>query len=252
MKSVFPIAMVLFCTPAVLAAQQIRTAEQLLCDLQDICGEDAAAEIAIADGSAPQETIEDVDFAGPGFRLVDGSSGAKPAGGVPDRPQARTKADRPVVSQPDKPTRRRFAPSRANRDGMAGGSGLAVPVPAGVKGRGELTVTFANDSAVLTGESIRQVEAFAVLMRAPSMQGQSVRIEGHTDAVGSEEYNRDLSRRRAQAVVAALVERQVDGNLLKAEGYGFDQPMAGLQPKHPANRRVEAVLIKPVEAGLAK
>lgn len=70
-------------------------------------------------------------------------------------------------------------------------------------------------------------------------------VSGHTDAIGDEAYNQDLSEKRAQAVVDALTERQVASTLL-AEGYGETVPVAANEVDghdNPAgrqlNRRVE-------------
>lgn len=69
-------------------------------------------------------------------------------------------------------------------------------------------------------------------------------VEGHTDARGSSEYNEDLSARRADAVVEALVERGIDPDRLRSEGLGEAFPVAsndtdaGMQQ----NRRVEIVV----------
>ena len=68
-----------------------------------------------------------------------------------------------------------------------------------------------------------------------------VLIEGHTDSTGSEEYNMELSIRRANSVGGYLTGQQVLGNRLKMMGYGENQP---IQPNstadgRQANRRVE-------------
>lgn len=71
-----------------------------------------------------------------------------------------------------------------------------------------------------------------------------VTVEGHTDSDASEEYNLDLSQRRAASVVAWLVERGVDPARLTAVGVGEAQPIADNETAagKAANRRVE---IKP-------
>ena len=67
---------------------------------------------------------------------------------------------------------------------------------------------------------------------------------GHTDNVGAMDYNRDLSSRRAAAVVAALVgEHGVGGARLQAEGVGPLSPVASNDEEagRALNRRVELV-----------
>jgi len=52
-----------------------------------------------------------------------------------------------------------------------------------------------------------------------------IEISAHTDSRGSDEYNMKLSQKRADAVVAYLVDRGVDPNMLIAKGYGESQPV---------------------------
>lgn len=72
----------------------------------------------------------------------------------------------------------------------------------------------------------------------------SVVIEGHTDSVGSEDYNLELSQRRAEAVRAALLGRNVDAQRVAAIGKGKSEPVAGNDTAagRQQNRRVEIVI----------
>ena len=69
-------------------------------------------------------------------------------------------------------------------------------------------------------------------------------VVGHTDAVGGEAYNLDLSRRRAAEVVAALVARGVPAKQLSAVAMGKSQPTAGNDTAEgrARNRRVEFLI----------
>jgi OmpA-OmpF porin, OOP family len=72
-------------------------------------------------------------------------------------------------------------------------------------------------------------------------------IEGHTDTIGSKASNIKLSQQRAESVKAYLVNRfGVEGNRLRAVGYGPDRPIAGNDTAEgrQKNRRVEAVVEK--------
>lgn len=72
------------------------------------------------------------------------------------------------------------------------------------------------------------------------------RVEGHTDAVGSDSYNMDLSRRRAQSVVDYLIQQGVNRDRLEVVPLGESQPVAtnDTQEGRAMNRRVEIKLIE--------
>jgi OOP family OmpA-OmpF porin len=68
---------------------------------------------------------------------------------------------------------------------------------------------------------------------------------GHTDAVGSDDYNQKLSMRRSQAVKAYLVSKGVDKSRVYTEGKGEKQPVADNKTKEgrAKNRRVEIEVV---------
>jgi len=55
--------------------------------------------------------------------------------------------------------------------------------------------------------------------------GVSIEIQGHTDLIGSEIINQNISEARANSVKVALIERGLDANMLIAKGYGASQPI---------------------------
>lgn len=69
-------------------------------------------------------------------------------------------------------------------------------------------------------------------------------IEGHTDARGSDAYNLDLSRRRAEAVAGHLTDAGIDADRLSVEGRGEAEPVApnDTEAGRQANRRVEILI----------
>lgn len=74
-----------------------------------------------------------------------------------------------------------------------------------------------------------------------------VEIQGHTDNIGSEEYNKKLSLRRAQAVVNYFVQKHgIDIKRLRPVGYGEEKPIAdnSTEEGRALNRRVEFVIIE--------
>jgi OOP family OmpA-OmpF porin len=81
-------------------------------------------------------------------------------------------------------------------------------------------------------------EAASILKENPSLQ---VSVEGHTDAIGSEQYNLKLSLRRATAVKQYLVKEGVPDSRLSVRGFGKTQPVASndTEDGRAQNRRVE-------------
>mgnify|MGYP001602530425 CR=1 FL=1 len=68
----------------------------------------------------------------------------------------------------------------------------------------------------------------------------NLRLSGHTDLMGSVEYNMDLSFRRAERVRRALIDCGVDGARLQASFHGKSKPLINEVRKERTNRRVEA------------
>ena len=69
-------------------------------------------------------------------------------------------------------------------------------------------------------------------------------VEGHTDNVGSEEYNQGLSEQRALNVMEFLIEQGVTPSRLTSIGYGFSRPIADNETKEgrAKNRRVDLIV----------
>ena len=86
-----------------------------------------------------------------------------------------------------------------------------------------------------------------------AVPGAAVTVLGHTDSVGSDAYNMDLSQRRAVTVLHALVSRGLDPNRLTAIAIGKRQPVAdNLTTEGRArNRRVEFLVSRCLAANLA-
>ena len=74
----------------------------------------------------------------------------------------------------------------------------------------------------------------------------SIEIVGHTDALGDDDYNFDLSRRRAESVVKFLTDNKTSKTRLRARGQGEQQPVASNETDEgrAQNRRVEFVVLK--------
>ena len=102
----------------------------------------------------------------------------------------------------------------------------------------DVTVNFDFDSARLRPESLPQLERLGAAMRTDTLLSLRFRIEGHTDAKGSERYNEVLSARRAQAVVDFLVSQGVGAQRLSPVGMGFSELLDTADPLAARNRRV--------------
>lgn len=102
-----------------------------------------------------------------------------------------------------------------------------------------LPVQFAFDSADILPSARPQLDSLAEGIRLlPELQ--TVVIEGHTDALGSDHYNEQLSLRRAYAVKRYLVAaHHIDPIRLKAVGLGKFALLPGRDPFGPDNRRVQ-------------
>jgi outer membrane protein OmpA-like peptidoglycan-associated protein len=103
------------------------------------------------------------------------------------------------------------------------------------------TLFFDTGKADVKPESAGLAEIIKLLNGEPSMR---LLVVGHTDTVGSQAANQELSLRRAQSVVDALVAGQgVEARRLQAAGVGFASPVATNRSEQgrAKNRRVELV-----------
>jgi OOP family OmpA-OmpF porin len=106
-----------------------------------------------------------------------------------------------------------------------------------------ININFAVDSSVIGAEFFSEVEKVANFLNDNPLT-RAV-IEGHTDSDGSEEYNRALSQRRAQAIARLIVAKyNVDVIRLTAIGFGENKPVVPNNSiKNKArNRRSVAVI----------
>jgi OOP family OmpA-OmpF porin len=120
---------------------------------------------------------------------------------------------------------------------------VTEPMPEMMKYCVNLNIIFEIDKATIRpeyGDEVAKVGDF--MKKNPST---SAVIEGHTDEVGSDDYNLRLSQQRAESVVKALVaDFAIDPSRLSARGYGKTMPVAdnATDAGREKNRRINAII----------
>jgi len=94
---------------------------------------------------------------------------------------------------------------------------------------------------LLPGARERLAKVSGIVLAYPSLH---VAVEGHTDSVGSDQYNQDLSEHRAQSVRDYFVQQGIPASAIEARGFGKSEPLASNDTAEgrQQNRRVELVL----------
>jgi OOP family OmpA-OmpF porin len=106
-----------------------------------------------------------------------------------------------------------------------------------------LEIKFAKNSAVITEQHFAEIEKAAIYLNKYSEV--NTMIEGHTDDVGNDIYNTNLSKARAEAVMTVLIERfSIEADRVSTLGYGEARPIESndTEAGRLANRRVVAVM----------
>jgi OOP family OmpA-OmpF porin len=128
-----------------------------------------------------------------------------------------------------------------DNNNMKGSASAPVSVAAAMVSKKTIVlrgINFDFDKAVIKPEAEPVLDAAADVLKENS--DVKVRVGGHTDSVGTDEYNQKLSERRANAVRDYLVKHGIDASRLTAVGYGESQPVADNKTKdgRAQNRRV--------------
>ncbi|MDQ5988160.1 MAG: OmpA family protein [Syntrophus sp. SKADARSKE-3] len=112
------------------------------------------------------------------------------------------------------------------------------------KGRATIDIEFDYNKAIVKPQYYPEIKKFADVIKANP--GIVVSIEGHTDNIGTKDYNQKLSLKRAESVRNTLVTRfGIPAASLKAKGFGLSRPIATNKTAdgRKKNRRVEAVVV---------
>jgi outer membrane protein OmpA-like peptidoglycan-associated protein len=106
----------------------------------------------------------------------------------------------------------------------------------------DLEIKFDYNSANIAKTALADMDNLGKALTDSSLKGSTFVLAGHTDAVGSEEYNLDLSSRRADSVKRYLMEKySLAPDHLVTAGYGKTRLKNKDNPKGAENRRVEVV-----------
>ncbi len=112
-----------------------------------------------------------------------------------------------------------------------------------------LTATFKGDIFFDLDSSTLKPGAYSEIDRVSNVLNDypqtTIRVEGHTDSTGPEDYNQRLSEKRAEAVKSALIQRGMDPIRIQTVGYGESQPISS---NSAMNRRV-GIVITPTRQG---
>lgn len=167
-----------------------------------------------------------------------------------DAAEARRRADAEAEAkrraEADAAAQRAAAEAEARRKAEAEAAAKAAAAAAAQKCQDDFQaiardgiIRFRIASATLDAQSQPTITRLAAAMKA--CPGVAVLVEGHTDAVGQDDANLQLSRERAQSVVDQLVRAGIDAAALRAEGFGKTRPVGdNATPEGRAlNRRIE-------------
>jgi outer membrane protein OmpA-like peptidoglycan-associated protein len=106
----------------------------------------------------------------------------------------------------------------------------------------DLEIQFDYNSADISKASMAAVQELGKALSNPSLKGSTFVVAGHTDAVGSEPFNQDLSERRADTIKHYLVDKYgLAGSDLVTVGYGKTKLKNPDNPTDAVNRRVQVV-----------
>ena len=113
---------------------------------------------------------------------------------------------------------------------------------AATKPKIDLDIQFDYNSADISKGSTAAVQELGKALSNPDLKGSTFVVAGHTDAIGAEAYNQELSERRADTIKKYLTEKYgIVGANLVTVGYGESKPKDANVPMDPTNRRVQVV-----------
>lgn len=107
-----------------------------------------------------------------------------------------------------------------------------------------MQINFAVNSVKISDDSAEKLTILARALQSERLMEKTVKVIGHTDATGSEEYNLDLSIRRAASVQEYLVSLGLNAARLESVGKGESDLLDKKNPYSAENRRVQFAISK--------
>ena len=108
----------------------------------------------------------------------------------------------------------------------------------------DLVIQFDFDSAKLQENSKPLLDNLVAAMKNDRLMSVRFKVEGHTDAKGSEAYNQNLSMRRAESVVNYMAEKGIEKERMEGIGKGFSDLLYPDKPQAMENRRVRITTLQ--------
>ena len=113
---------------------------------------------------------------------------------------------------------------------------------AATKPKIDLEIQFDYNSAEISRTAMPAVQELGKALTDPSLKGATLVVAGHTDGVGGNSFNQDLSERRAETIKRYLIDKYgLAGKNLIAVGYGKTKLKDAANPTDAINRRVQVV-----------
>ncbi len=150
----------------------------------------------------------------------------------------------PQADPADKAREIQFVDTLRNRKtrSLSTGEREEIAKIASTKPNIDLDIQFDYNSAEISKTSMPTVQELGKALSNASLRGSTFVVAGHTDAIGSEGFNQDLSERRGDTIKRYLTEKYgINGTNLVTVGYGKSKPKDPNAPMDPINRRVQVV-----------
>jgi outer membrane protein OmpA-like peptidoglycan-associated protein len=150
----------------------------------------------------------------------------------------------PAAEQAKQAETEQFVNSLRNRPSrsLSTGERQQIAAVAETRPRIDLEIKFDYNSANIAKAALPDMDNLGKALSDPALKGSTFVLAGHTDGVGGDDYNQDLSSRRADSVKNYLVQKyKLPADHLVTAGFGKTRLKMKDDPKAAANRRVEVV-----------